>query len=67
MRGYAGGVVCLHNGEVFYYRSGNDTFSPRLFDSKVVRRVKMGMSEYDAIIETMRDHEESCGLRWEKL
>ena len=66
-KGYGGGVVALHNGEVFYYEVGDLPFRAESFDSKVENKVKMGTSRYDAIIEVMREYEGSHGIKWEKL
>ena len=66
-KGYGGGVVALHNGEVFYYEVGDLPFRADSFDSKVENKVKMGTSRYDAIIEVMREYEGSHGIKWEKL
>ena len=66
-KGYGGGVVVLHNGEVFYYEVGNLPFRADSFDNKVENKVKMGTSRYDAIIEVMREYEGSHGIKWEKL
>lgn len=66
-KGYGGGVVALHNGEVFYYEVGDLPFRSDSFDSNVENKVKMGTSRYDAIIEVMREYEGSHGIKWEKL
>lgn len=66
-KGYGGGVVALHNGEVFYYEVGDIPFRVESFDNKVENKVKMGTSRYDAIIEVMREFERSHGIKWEKL
>lgn len=66
-KGYGGGVVALHNGEVFYYEVGDIPFRVESFDNKVENKVKMGTSRYDAIIEVMREYERSHGIKWEKL
>ena len=65
--GYGGGVVALHNGEVFYYEVGDMPFLAESFDKKVQQKVKMGSSEYDAIIEVMDSYERSHGIKWKRL
>lgn len=65
--GYGCGLVALHNGEVYYYEVGDVPFLGRSFDKKVSEKVKMGLDEYDAIIEVMRAYERSHGIKWEKL
>lgn len=65
--GYGGGVVALHNGEVFYYEVGDTPFMGESFDKKVQQIVKMGTSEYDAVIKVMESYERSHGIRWKKL
>lgn len=42
-------------------------FLGKSFDKKVSEKVKMGLDEYDAIIEVMRAYERSHGIKWEKL
>ena len=37
------------------------------FDKKVQQIVKMGTSEYDAVIKVMESYERSHGIRWKKL
>lgn len=65
--GYGCGLVALHNGEVYYYEVGDRPFRAESFDSKVEKRVKMGTSRYNAIIEVMREYEGSHGIKWGKL
>lgn len=65
--GYGCGLVALHNGEVYYYEVGDRPFRAESFDGKVEKRVKMGTSRYNAIIEVMREYEGSHGIKWEKL
>ena len=65
--GYGCGLVALHNGEVYYYKVGEVPFLGKSFDKKVSEKVKMGLDEYDAIIEVMRAYERSHGIKWEKL
>ena len=65
--GYGGGVVALHNGEVFYYEVGDMPFRSQFFDGKVEELVKMGTDRYEAVIEVMRRYERSHGIKWEKL
>lgn len=48
-------------------RSETRPFSAGLFDKKVAEKVKMGLTEYDAIIEVMGAYEGSRGTKWEKL
>ena len=65
--GYGGGVVALHNGEVFYYEVGDMPFRSQFFDGKVEELVKMGTGRYEAVIEVMRRYERSHGIKWKKL
>ena len=65
--GYGGGVVALHNGEVFYYEVGDMPFRSLFFDGKVEELVKMGTGRYEAVIEVMRRYERSHGIKWKKL
>lgn len=65
--GYGGGVVALHNGEVFYYEVGDMPFQVQFFDGKVEELVKMGTGRYEAVIEVMREYERSHGIKWKKL
>ncbi len=65
--GYGCGLVALHNGEVYYYEVGDVPFLGKSFDKKVSEKVKMGLDEYDAIIEVMRAYERSHGIKWERL
>jgi hypothetical protein len=64
---YGGAVVCLHNGDVFYYKHGDVPFLTSSFNNKVQRRIKMGSTEYEAVIGTMRDYERSHGIAWARL
>lgn len=64
---YGGAVVCLHNGEVFYYNHGNVAFMASSFDGKVNRYVEFGMSEYNAIVRAMGEFERSHGIKCLRL
>ena len=64
---YGGAVVCLHNGEVYFYRHGDTPFLPSSFDKKVERLTEARYSQSDAIVKVMSEYEGSHGISWARL
>lgn len=66
-RQYAGSIVALHNGDVYYYKHGHSLFNAREFDSSVKNRINKGLDETDAFIATMQEFAERFGIQWKKM
>ena len=66
-RRYAGGLVVLHNGSVYYYRHGDLPFGARQFDMVVQSNLKKGMIAVEAYEETLRYFERRYGIQWKRL
>ena len=66
-RRYVGGVVALHNGDVYYYRHGRVPFSSTGFDRAVENRKAKGLPEQEAFEETLREYEDRFGIEWRKM
>lgn len=66
-RQYAGAIVALHNGDVYYYKHGHSLFNAREFDSSVKNRINKGLDETDAFIATMQEFAERFGIQWKKM
>ena len=66
-RGYAGGLVALHNGAVYYYRHGDMAFGARQFDMVVQSNLKKGMMPVEAYEETLRYFEQRYGIQWRRI
>ena len=66
-RRYAGGLVALHNGSVYYYRHGDLPFGARQFDMVVQSNLKKGMIAVEAYEETLRYFERRYGIQWKRL
>lgn len=66
-REYAGSLVALHNGEVYYYKHGHSFFNAREFDASVDRFKEKGIEEIEAFEKTMEEFEERFGIKWTKL
>ena len=66
-REYAGGLVALHNGEVYYYKHGHSSFNAREFDAAIKRRRQKGLMEQEATIATLEEFSRRFGIRWKKL
>ena len=66
-RRYAGGVVALHNGEVYFYKHGHTEFSARGFDDAVQARIGKGLSEVKAYEAVLAEYAERFGVQWKKL
>jgi hypothetical protein len=66
-RGYAGSIVVLHDGGIYYYKHGNAPFPPKLFDMECQKRIASGRPETDAIIETLDEFRREYGVKWKKI
>lgn len=66
-RKYAGAIVALHNGEVYYYKHGHSGFSAHGFDKAVQSRIRSGLSIIDAYESTLGEYAERFGISWKKL
>ena len=66
-REYAGGLVALHNGEVYYYKHGHSSFNAREFDAAIKRRRQKGLMEQEATIATLEEFSRRFGIQWKKL
>lgn len=66
-RGYAGGIVVLHDGRIYSYKHGDIPFISRQFDSIVHSRLKKGMMATEAYEETLRYFEQRHGIRWKRI
>ena len=66
-RQYAGSIVALHNGDVYYYKHGHSLFNAREFDSSVKNRINKGLDETDAFIATMQEFAKRFGIQWKKM
>lgn len=66
---YKMGVVVTHNGKVFTYKTGVRPFSSNTFGRTVdkYRNVGYNLSEYEAIIQTLKDYEERYGISWKEI
>lgn len=64
---YGGGVVALHNGDVYYFEQGNDPVSGVYFDRKVSDLVSGGADETDAILAVMEQLQKERRIRWTKI
>ena len=50
---YGGGVVALHNGEVYYHEVRDELLTGRYFDMSVAEEMSRGIGEGDAILAVM--------------
>lgn len=66
-RGYAGGVVVLHDGGIYAYRHGDKPFSASAFDMTVERYRKKGNIDKKAFELAMRDFEGRFGITWRRI
>ena len=66
-REYAGGLVTLHNGEVYYYKHGHSPFNAREFDAVVERFKSKGTEDIEAFEKAMKEFEGRFGIKWTKL
>lgn len=67
-RGYAGGVVALHDGDVYYYSCrGATPFSGSSFDTFVESYRKKGYSTKEAFEKALDDYADRFGIEWRKL
>lgn len=67
-RGYAGGVVALHDGDVYYYSCRRATpFSGSSFDTFVESYRKKGYSTKEAFEKALDDYADRFGIEWRKL
>nr|DAZ40258.1 MAG TPA: minor capsid protein [Caudoviricetes sp.] len=66
-RQYAGSIVALHNGGVYYYKHGHSSFTAREFDTSVKRRRQKGLTEHTATIATLEEFSRRFGIQWKKL
>ena len=66
-RGYAGAIVALHNGEVYFYRQGHTGFSAREFDAAVERLKEKGVAELSAFERVLDDFERRFGIAWRRI
>lgn len=66
-RGYAGGIVILHDGGIYAYRHGDVPFSASAFDMTVERYRKKGNIDKKAFELAMRDFEGRFGITWRKI
>lgn len=66
-REYAGGLVALHDGEVYYYKHGHSSFNAREFDAAIKRRRQKGLMEQEATIATLEEFSRRFGIQWKKL
>ncbi|MGN0070417.1 MAG: phage minor head protein [Atopobiaceae bacterium] len=64
---YGGGVVALHNGEVYYFEQGEPPEYGVYFDMKVSELVSSGMRESDAMAKVLHTLQEEGKIRWKKL
>ncbi|EMZ42700.1 MULTISPECIES: phage head morphogenesis protein [Atopobium] len=65
--GYAGGVVALHNGDVYYYEQVGIGVTGWYYDKKINELVAAGMSDYNAAIEVMTQLQNEGRIKWMKL
>ena len=66
-RRYAGGIVALHDGSVYFYRHGNTPFSSFQFDFMVQSKIGRGMIEQKAYEETLVYFEQRYGIQWRRI
>lgn len=66
-RHYAGAVVVLHDGTVYYYRHGDVPFFAEMFDNRVQSFENKGLSEADAIEASLKEFEGRYGITWRRL
>ncbi len=66
-RRYAGGLVVLHNGAIYYYRHGDLPFGARQFDMMVQSNLNKGMIAVEAYEETLRYFEQNYGIQWRRI
>ena len=66
-RQYAGSIVALHNGEVYYYKHGHSSFTAREFDTAARKRMEKGLDQTDAFVATMEEFEKRFGISWKKM
>lgn len=66
-RQYAGSIVALHNGEVYYYKHGHGQFNAREFDAAAKRFEDKGLDQTEALIKTMDEFAQRFGITWKKL
>lgn len=64
---YQFGVVVCHNGEVFTYRVGKQSFRTSTFGKTVDKYKGQGYNEYDSIIKTLEDYSKQYGIEWRRL
>lgn len=66
IRGYRLGIVVTHDGKVFTYKAGNTPFSSLSFSKSVdkFRGAPYNLNEYNAIIGTLKDFENTFGIYW---
>ena len=65
--GYAGGVVALHNGEVYAFELGERPFNGVYFDLKVQQLESQGKPNYSAMLDVMRQLSEMGCIRWTRF
>lgn len=66
-RDYAGAIVALHDGEVYFYKHGHTGFSAQGFGKAIDRKVEKGLSESRAYEETLAEYAERFGIQWRRL
>lgn len=66
-RQYAGSIVALHNGEVYYYKHGHSSFTARELDASVERLKSKGYNDQEAFAKAMKEFEGRFGIKWTKL
>ena len=66
-RDYAGAVVVLHDGEVYFYKHGDSDFSGRGFDTAIDRLISKGLSSIEAYETVLAEYAERFGVIWKKL
>lgn len=66
-RRYAGGIVVLHDGSVYFYKHGNTPFSSFQFDFMVQSKIGKGMIEQRAYEETLGYFEQRYGIQWRRI
>lgn len=66
-RNYAGAVVALHDGGVYFYKHGHSGFSAHGFDEAVEDLKNKGATETSAYEQTLDEYKGRFGIEWRRI
>ena len=62
-----GAIVVLHDGTIYYYKTGKQAFSGMGFDITIKRYIEKGYNEIEAAEMALNEYKSRFGLEWRKI